>query len=65
MSQKIKYLHIDSSLKIYGTTSNFVIQLQPAIFSLKSAKLIGLNLPITNYNINASNNIIYFSEQLA
>lgn len=59
MAQNYKQLHIDSTLRDYGTSNSFRIKIEPALRELKSARLIALNLPVTNYNINSANNIIY------
>lgn len=62
MAQQIKYLHIDSQLRTNGTFHDFRIEIKPAIFSVQKIKLIALNLPNTYYNVNSSNNIIYFTD---
>ena len=58
MSQSVKYLHVDSSLREHGPSHNFSIGLSPAIFPIKGVKLMGLQLPISNFNVSSSNNII-------
>lgn len=62
MAQKITFLHIDSFLRNHGTTSDFMINLQIPIFSIKQIRMIALNLPVNNYNVNSSNNTIYFTD---
>jgi hypothetical protein len=47
MFQNIRYLHIDSQLKSFGHSHDFSIELKPAIFSVKSVKLLILSLPIS------------------
>jgi hypothetical protein len=58
MSQNIRYLHIDSKSRTYGHFHDFAIELKPAIFSLKSIKLLALSLPISNYTVDDTNNQI-------
>lgn len=62
MSQKIPYLHIDSSNRVRGTSSDFAIQLKPSMYNVKNARLKALSLPLTNYNISSLNNVIYISD---
>lgn len=59
MSQSYKYLHIDSKLRDRGSSHSYSIKIEPALRELKSARLVALNLPVTNFNVNETNNIIY------
>jgi hypothetical protein len=60
--QYIHYLHINSKNRSHGSSHNFLIQLHPAISTVKSVNLLALSLPITNYTINSYNNLIYFTD---
>jgi hypothetical protein len=62
MSQSYKYLHIDSKLRDIGSSHSYSVKIQPALRELKSARLVALNLPVTNFNVNETNNIIYVSD---
>jgi hypothetical protein len=64
MSQNIRYLHIDSINRSYGQSLDFAIELKPAIFSVKSVHLLALSLPITNYTVDSTNNLIYFTDRV-
>jgi hypothetical protein len=58
--KKLRYFLIDSRDRISGTSSNFKIQMRPGLQNIKSVKLSGISLPLTNYIINTLNNNIYF-----
>jgi hypothetical protein len=60
--QHTRYLHINSKNRSYGYSYDFAIELKLAIMSVKSVKLLALALPLSNYTINDSNNIIYFTD---
>jgi hypothetical protein len=60
--QAIRYLHINSKLRSYGHSHDFAIQLQPSIGSIKRIKLLALAMPLSNYTINSTNNLIYFND---
>jgi hypothetical protein len=62
MSQNIRYLHVDTKSRAYSHSHDFAIELKPAIFSLKSVKLLALSLPISNYMVDTTNNQIYFTD---
>lgn len=67
MSQLIRYVTIDSRHRTSGTPSQFGIDLQPALFSFKSASLLAAAIPLTQLTVspanatNIGNNVIYFN----
>jgi hypothetical protein len=58
--EKPGYFLIDSKDRVSGTSSNFRMQMYPGLQNIKSVKLLGISLPLTNYIINTLNNNIYF-----
>lgn len=60
--QSPRYFLIDSRDRISGESHNFSIQLKPGISPIKSIKLCGLVLPLTNYIVDQNNQNIYFSD---
>lgn len=57
--QKPKYFLIDSRDRISGSSHNFRIQMTPGIQPIKRVKACGVSLPLTNYIIDSTNNMIY------
>src|SRR5690242_17811244 len=59
-----KYLLLDSRdrLATSPSTSDCTFQLQPALNSCIQVDLVSFSLPNSQYNVNASNNIIYFND---
>lgn len=57
-----KYIIIDSRDKIKGNSNDFTVTLNPAFNNVKKVELLSLSLPQTIYNINSTNNVIYFNE---
>ena len=59
-----KYLLLDSRdrLTTSPSTSDCTFQLQPALNSCIQVDLVSFSLPNSQYNVNASNNIIYFND---
>jgi hypothetical protein len=62
MSQIVKYLVIDSRDRVSGTSTNFQVKLNPAIFGVKSIKLVNVVMPNSIYNFTNSNNYLYIAE---
>lgn len=60
--EKPKYFLIDSRDRTNGVSHNFQIQLDAGLDRIKSVKLLCVSLPLTNYTINSSNNLIYFND---
>ena len=62
--QAPQYLLIDSIDRIHysQSTNDFVIQFNPSLDHIKSIKLKALFLPLTHYNVNDTNNVIYFTD---
>lgn len=57
-----KFLTIDSQDRLYGTSSNFTVQLPLALRNVKRAKLLSCQIPNATYNIDTTNNILYFND---
>lgn len=64
---KPPYLHIDSKdrMATSSSTHNFIIQLMPSLEPIKNHYLKAVSLPLGNYNINSTNNLIYFNGFIA
>lgn len=62
MASNTSILHIDSRSRFSGSSNNFTIVLKQAVDNIRKVKLLGLQLPLTSYNINYTNNKIYISD---
>jgi hypothetical protein len=60
--QSPKFFLIDSRDRISGSSHNFSVEIKPGISPIKTVKLCGLVLPLTNYIVDTSNQNIYFSD---
>jgi len=58
--QPHEYLHIPSSRRLYGTSSNYLIQLTDAKRNIKGARFISCQYSNLFYNINDSNDTFHF-----
>ena len=56
-------LLVNSSQRYSGTTSDFKVILNPTLQTSKIS-LLSCLIPLTHYNVNSSNNIIYFSDEI-
>lgn len=54
MSQKIPFLQIDSAHRTSGTPSRFTVEMRPAIMNSRAVSLQAVNMPLTQYNLQAS-----------
>jgi hypothetical protein len=63
MAQRPKYLLVDSRDRTYeiNGTSEFIMSFNPSLEQVRSVKLKALSLPLTHYNVNDTNNKIYFN----
>ena len=64
MAQQPSYIVIDSRDRIhsYETSSNFTVQFNPSLRGMKTLKVKSITIPLCNYNIDSTNNLIYFSD---
>lgn len=64
MSQRINYLVLDSKDRTNHSesTTDCSFHIQPTISGCHQAKLVSLVCPNTQYNINSTNNHIYFND---
>lgn len=60
----VKYLLIDSADRSSGTSTDFKVQINPPINGINKIELFSISMPNTAYNINESNNFIYFTEDI-
>lgn len=60
MAQQPAFLLIDSTDRISGNSHSFTIQLQPGIMQPKTVTLKYVSIPLTNFTVSSSNNVIYF-----
>ena len=52
---------INSKDRLYGTSSNFDIQFNVALSSVKALKLLSAQIPNSIYNVKSTNNILYIN----
>lgn len=62
MPQQSKFVHIDSRSRISGDSHNYAVNISPSLSKIKSAELVSVSIPQTNYIITSSNNKIYFTD---
>ena len=62
MASNTQILLIDSRSCFTGDSNDFTIVLNRPVNNIRKVKLLGLQLPLTNYNINNTNNRIYISD---
>ena len=61
MSSK-KIFIVDSTDRLSGTSSDFTINPQPSINSVKSIKLLSAEIPRTAYTVDSTNNHLFFND---
>lgn len=65
MPDEIVPVVLDSSNKSSGTNENFTINLLRPINHVKRIVITDINLPLSYYNINANNNVLYFEQPVS
>lgn len=55
-------LYLDSSKRVSGTTSNYLIQLVSPVDRVNAVEVIGAEIPYTFYALNNSNNVLVFTD---